>query len=433
VDQSKGIRLKFLPKIVGVLIVTLLAAPALRAQNLIVNPGFENNPPPNLGNNIGHPILPWTLGTGNSSNVVAVDGGTGYGNGGPRLDADPATGAGTRQHYLDIASGANDFYQSFTVPTCGGPAGQVRAATFSGWFSTRDNLSGNGSVSIRAGAGTGGTALAMANAILPPPAPLTSATAPWVQVSGTVNVTTGSTISYVVSMDNNLNFDEAFLSFDSAGCVTSTITLQKAWVGAAVGDTASVTLSRGPVPIESLASSANTANEVDADGTPAIGFQGETLALAETLGAGNAGLYAPVLSCTGGGTLSGTTLTVGDAGAPIVCRYTNNRVTTANLTLTKTNSPGVNNEVDQPGDTLTRGDETSYAITVTNTGPAAANGTVVSDPVPAGLDCFEAVCAVTSGAAVCPAVTVGDLSSGVTIATLPASSALTFTLTCRVL
>jgi uncharacterized repeat protein (TIGR01451 family) len=427
--------LKLLPKIVALLIATLLAAPAVRAQNLIVNPGFENNPPPNFGNNIGHSIAPWTLGTGNSSNVVTVDGGVNfnYGNGGPTLDADPATPAGVRQHYLDIASGANDFYQSFTVPTCGGPAGQVRAATFSGWFSTRDNLSGNGSVSIRAGTGTAGTALAMANAILPPPAPLTSATAPWVQVSGTVNVTTGSTISYVVSMDNNLNFDQALLSFDAAGCVTSTITLQKAWVGAAVGDTASVTLSRASVPVESLASTANTANEVDADGTPAVGFQGESLVLAETLGAGNAGLYAPVLSCTGGGTLSGNTLTVGDAGTPIVCRYTNTRVTTANLTLTKTNSPGVNSNIDQTGDTLTRGDETTYAITVTNTGPAAANGTVVADPVPAGLDCFEATCAVASGAAVCPAVNVGTLSTGVTIATFPASSALTFTLRCRVL
>jgi uncharacterized repeat protein (TIGR01451 family) len=422
---------------VGVLIVTLLAAPAVRAQNLIVNPGFENNPPPNFGNNIGHSIAPWTLGAGNSSNVVAVDGGVNfnYGNGGPTLDADPATAAGVRQHYLDIASGANDFYQSFTVPTCGGPAGQVRAATFSGWFSTRDNLSGNGSVSIRSGTGTAGTQLAIANAILPPPAPLTSATAPWVQVSGTVNVTTGSTISYVVSMDNNLNFDQAFLSFDAAGCVTSTITLQKAWVGAAVGDTASITISRASVVVESLASTANTANEVDADATPAVGFQGESLALAETLGAGNAGLYAPVLTCSGGGTLSGSTLTVGDAGTPIVCRYTNTRVTTANLSLTKTNSPGVNNNIDQAGDTVARGEDTTYAITVSNAGPAAANGTVVRDPAAVGLDCTAVTCTVTSGAAVCPAVSVGALQStaGVTIATLPAASALTFTLTCRVL
>jgi len=420
----------------GVLIVTLLAAPAAYAQNLIVNPGFENNPPPSFGNNIGYPIAPWTLGPGNTSNVVAVDGGAtfNYGDGGPRLDADPATPAGVRQHYLDIASGANDFYQSFTVPTCGGPVGQVRAATFSGWFSTRDNLSGSGSVSIRAGAGTGGAQLAIANAILPPPAPLTSASAPWVQVSGTVNVTTGSTISYVVSMDNNLNFDQAFLSFDAAGCVTSTITLQKAWVGAAVGDTASVTLSRASVPVESLASTANTANEVDADGTPAIGFQGESLVLAETLGAANAGLYTPALTCSGGGTLSGNTLTVGSAGTPIVCRYTNTRVT-ANLSVTKTNTPGVNGNADQASDTVARGSDTIYSITVNNAGPAAANGTVVRDPASAGLNCSSVTCAVSAGAAACPAVTVAALQStaGVTIATLPAASALTFTLTCNVL
>lgn len=403
----------------------LSLAQGVSAQNLIVNPGFENNPPPNFGNNIGYPINPWILGTGNTSNVVAVDGGIAfnYGTGGPRLDADPVTPAGVRQHYLDIASGANDFYQSFTVPTCGGAPGQVRSATFSGWFSTRDNLSGNGSVSIRTGSGVSGPILAISNASLPPPAPLTSATAPWVQVTGTVNVTSGSTISYVVSMDNNLNFDQAFLSFNSVTCVTSRITLEKSWVSAVVGDTAAVSITRASSPIETLASTANSATEVDADGTPAIGFQNEALTLAEVLGVGNTGLYTSTLTCSGGGTLSGTTLTVGSTGLPIICRYTNRRVN-ADLSIIKTNNQS----------TLPRGSATNYAITVANAGPGAANGAVVRDPLVPGLICTTVTCSGATGGAVCPTVTVAALQSaaGVTIATLPASSALIFTLGCTV-
>ena len=166
--------------------VLAMASHAAAAQNLIANPGFENSPPPNLGNNIGHPILPWTLGPGQNSNVVKVDGpgGFNYGASGPESDADPATGAGVLQHYLDIAAGANSFYQAFVVPTCGSAPGQTLGATYSGWFSTRDNLAGSGSVTIRAGTGTGGAILANVSVNLPAG---NSQTAPWVQASGSVN------------------------------------------------------------------------------------------------------------------------------------------------------------------------------------------------------------------------------------------------------
>lgn len=409
----------------------LLSSESAVAQNLIVNSGFENNPPGGFGNNIGHSIAPWTLGAGNSSNVVKVDGGLSYGNGGPRLDADPATGVGVQQHYLDIASGANDFYQAFTVPACGGAPGQVRAATFSGWFSTRDNLSGNGSVSIRAGGGASGAILAIANVSLPPPAPLTSATAPWVQVTGSVNVAAGTTISYVVSMDNNLNFDQAFLSFTGVTCVTSTVTLRKSWVNAVTNDMAVVALARASVPIESFTSTANAATEIDTDGTPAIGFQGEALTLSEVLGVANIGFYNPALTCTGGGTLSGTTLTVGATGAPIVCTYTNDRVS-SDISVTKTNTPGLNGEADQPNDAVTGGSPTQYIITVTNAGPGTGNGSVLRDPISPGLTCTSVACAVGSGGAVCPPVTVATMQSGLSIPILPALSSLVFTLSCVV-
>lgn len=420
----------------GAVAALFSALPAV-AQNLIANPGFENNPPPAFGNNIGYGIAPWVLGSGQTSNVVKVDGGVSfnYGNGGPALDPEPASGTGVQQHYLDIASGANAFYQTFTVPICGGSAGQVRTATYSGWFSTRDNLAGSGSIAIRQGAGLVGTVLATASAVMPAPTPpQTSGTAPWVFVSGTVNVTAGSTISFVVDMDNNANFDAASLTFNSITCVTSQITLQKAWSGAAVNDTATVTLTRAGTVIDSLASTANTATEVDGDVTSATVFQGETLTLAEVLGGGNIGTYTGTLSCTGPGTLSGNIFTVGNTGAAIACRYTNTRPP-SDVSITKTNTPGVNGNVDQAGDTVAQGSTVSYAIVVSNAGPNPANGTVLRDPAPTNLNCATVTCGSATGGAVCPAVSIAGLQSagGVVIATLPASGALTFTVTCTVL
>lgn len=411
----------------------LLKAGSLQAQNLIVNGGFENNPPPNLGNNLGYPIPPWILGPGNGSNVVAVNGGTTYGNSGPALDADPATPAGVRQHYLDINAGANDFYQSFTVPTCGAAAGQTRVATYSGWFSTRDNLPGAGGITIRAGAGLNGTVLGTPlNISLPTPVP-NSRLAPWVQVSGTVTVTSGNTISYVVSMSNNVNFDQAFLSFNDVNCVTSALTLEKAWVGAVVGDGATLSLARSGTLIDTLVSTAGNANEVDVDATPALTFQGETLVLSETLNAANQGVYDATLTCTGGGTLSGNTLTVGASGAPIVCRYTNSR-RPANLSITKTNTPGQNGNVDLPNDVLVKGTQTIYTISVRNSGPGPAHGATLTDPPAAGLACTAVTCGNALGGAVCPAVSVAALqSTGVVIQTLPANSSVDFNLTCTVL
>jgi len=420
----------------------LLCSLNANAQNLIANPGFESNPPPYFGNNIFYPITPWTLGTGNASNVVKVDGGVtyNYGTSGPSLDADPATGAGVQQHYLDIASGSNDFYQSFTVPVCGGAVpGETRQATFSGWFSTRDNQSAaTATVSIWQGVGTAGALLATTSASLPAPVPpLTSGTAPWVQVSNTVNVLAGTTISYVVAMDNNANFDQAFLGFSTNQCVPAQLTLVKAWSGAAVGDDAMVIVSRAGTVIDTLVSDAGTANEVDTDSSPVTVYGGESLVLAETLAGSNAGQYNGVLTCTGGGVLSGNTLAVDSSGTAIVCRYTNTR-RSANLQITKTNTPGINGNVDQASDTVTRGMSTTYSIAVANTGPDAANAAAVRDPAAAGLACATATCAVTAGTATCPTATGAALvtalqsAGGVAIPVLSANSSVTLTLTCTV-
>ena len=444
VQTRAGRRLKSSTQLCGGLLglALLFGSSQAHAQNLIGNPGFEANPPPAFGNNIGYSIAPWTLGPGNSSNVVKVDGGStfNYGNGGPRLDADPATGVGVQQHYLDIASGSNDFYQSFTVPACGGTQpGVTRQANFSGWFSTRDNLSAaTATVSIRQGVGTAGTVLATASASLPAPVPpATSGTASWVQVSGVVNIPAGATVSYVVSMDNNANFDQAALSFSSNQCVPAQLTLVKTWSNASVGDDATMTLSRAGTVIDTLVSDAGTANETDTDSTPVTVYGGETLVLAETLAGANAGLYNAALTCTGDGVLSGNTLVVGNTGTAAVCRYTNSR-RASGLVITKTNTPGANGDIDQASDTVTRGSTTNYSIVAANTGPDAADGARLRDPASTGLTCTTATCAVTTGTATCPAATGAALATalqsatGVAIPALSANSSITVTLTCTV-
>jgi len=405
--------------------VLALAPHAAAAQNLIANPGFENSPPPNLGNNIGHPILPWTLGPGQNSNVVKVDGpgGFNYGSSGPESDADPATGAGVPQHYLDIAAGGNSFYQAFVVPTCGSAPGQTLGATYSGWFSTRDNLAGSGSVTIRAGTGAGGAILATVSVNLPAG---NSQTTPWMQASGSVNVQAGATVSYVVAMDNNLNFDQAFLSFTAAPCATAPLTIRKTWSNATVNDRAVLTATRNGAAVDTLTSIAQTANETDADPTPVTVFEGETIVLTETLPGTNAGTYTASLGCTGGGTLVGNTLTVNDSGAPVVCTYTNVGPSSADLSITKTNNVS----------SVMTGDTTTYVVTATNNGSDAVTGAVVTDTPSAGLTCPPANPVTCTGAA-CPgsALTVADLTSGVALGTLaaaPPNNSATFSFVCTV-
>ncbi|MBY6205966.1 DUF11 domain-containing protein [Halomonas denitrificans] len=75
------------------------------------------------------------------------------------------------------------------------------------------------------------------------------------------------------------------------------------------------------------------------------------------------------------------------------------------------------------------GQTTTYTIVVTNNGPQAAGGAVVTDTPSAGLVLNSVSCS-ASGGAVCPAgpITVGDLTGpGVVIPTFPVGSSVTFT------
>lgn len=100
----------------------------------------------------------------------------------------------------------------------------------------------------------------------------------------------------------------------------------------------------------------------------------------------------------------------------------------ANLQIDKTN----------PDTTVESGDTTTYTITVTNNGPAAADNATVSDDwttIP-GLDCSAGPLTCTASGTAgtqCPAaVTPAQLQAGVAVPVLPNGGVVTFALTCEV-
>ncbi|MGB5418689.1 LamG-like jellyroll fold domain-containing protein, partial [Algibacter sp.] len=181
---------------------------ALECQNLLVDSGFNNKTGLSNGNNIGVDISPWILGGGSSANIVKVDGAGGYdyGNGGPFEDANPLTGDGEDQYYLDIASGSNDFYQSFIV-------GFSAELTYGGYFSSRDGFStGTARLRVFTGStGSSGTLVADSGTFAVTPIGGDSENTPWLLSEGVVSIPAG-TYSFVVSMNDDVNFDEGYAS-----------------------------------------------------------------------------------------------------------------------------------------------------------------------------------------------------------------------------
>lgn len=108
----------------------------------------------------------------------------------------------------------------------------------------------------------------------------------------------------------------------------------------------------------------------------------------------------------------------------------------ADLVLTKTNTPGVNGNVDQAVDTVISGTTAVYSITVRNAGPGTVANAVVTDPAPTNLTCTTATCT-AAGGATCPIQTGAALVTalqgvGATVPTLPVGGSVTIALTCNV-
>jgi uncharacterized repeat protein (TIGR01451 family) len=174
------------------------------------------------------------------------------------------------------------------------------------------------------------------------------------------------------------------------------------------------------------------------------GAIGATYTFSETAAAGaDLATYQTTYACTN--TLSGGQAPSGSgasfaltavAGDNLTCTFSNARNNQADLRLTKTNTPGLNGEVDQAIDSVVSGTSTTYTLTVTNLGPDGANGAVLADPPPTNLTCTTASCT-AAGGATCPPVTGAALvaalqGAGAPIPTLPANGSIAVTLTCTV-
>ena len=149
--------------------------------------------------------------------------------------------------------------------------------------------------------------------------------------------------------------------------------------------------------------------------------------------------YACTNALTGGQAPSGTGTTfnvTAVAGDDLTCTFVNTRNPLANLGLTKTNTPGVNGNIDQAADTVVSGAITTYTITISNAGPDAVTNAIVTDPAPTNLTCTTATCT-AAGGATCPVQTGAALvaalqGAGATVPTLPLGGAVTIALTCNV-
>ena len=88
---------------------------------------------------------------------------------------------------------------------------------------------------------------------------------------------------------------------------------------------------------------------------------------------------------------------------------------TADLSVTKTNGVTL----------VSAGATTTYTVVVSNAGPDAANGAIVTDPAAAGLTKTSVVCA-AAGGATCPASpTVAQVEAGLAIPALPFGGSVT--------
>ena len=113
------------------------------------------------------------------------------------------------------------------------------------------------------------------------------------------------------------------------------------------------------------------------------------------------------------------------------------RTCKADLRITKTNTPGVNGELDQGSDTVIRGATTTYTITVHNNGPMTAVNATITDSASGLQNCaYVSGSLATTGAVTTPApssLTYANLSgAGVQIPSMAANSQMSFQVRCDV-
>ena len=106
----------------------------------------------------------------------------------------------------------------------------------------------------------------------------------------------------------------------------------------------------------------------------------------------------------------------------------------ADLAITKTNTPGMNNNIDQTNDILISGSATNYTIVVTNNGPDTLTGMVVTDSPGSGLACSAGdPVTITGNGVPSGSFTIADLTGlGITLGALAIGEATTISYSCTV-
>ncbi len=129
-------------------------------------------------------------------------------------------------------------------------------------------------------------------------------------------------------------------------------------------------------------------------------------------------------ACSAADTSSSTAGAAGPALQTFAGIAPGNPRCSANLSINKSNAVS----------TLLTGQTTSYTVTVANSGPNAANDSLLQDPPVTGLNCAAVSCTASTPAGLCPlSAPISSLQgSGVTLTSLPANSTLFFSVTCGV-
>jgi hypothetical protein len=196
----------------------------------------------------------------------------------------------------------------------------------------------------------------------------------------------------------------------------------------------------------SVATTGGTANPVITSAAPVAGngsyvtvYAGDALALpVETFTGASASDYNTTVACSGGSTLAATappsSITISNSTTATTCAYSNVGKF-VDLAITKTNTPGVNGNVDQASDTVVGGSTTTYEIIVTNNGPAPSTGATVIDTAVSQLTCPPANPVTCTPAATCTGTTdIATLTAapGITLGTLNAGQSVTLAFNCQV-
>lgn len=223
------------------------------------------------------------------------------------------------------------------------------------------------------------------------------------------------------------------------------VTLGKTLVGrTTAGDQAQLRIYAGGILSTSANTSGTTAPATATTGATVLA-SGTAVELRETILAGGTTAtapstgYATSISCSNATTGSATVLPSG-GGSPSGSEQAWSGIALAagdNITCTITNTPKADLSITKSNGvtTVVSGAQTTYALVVKNSGPAAVTGAVVKDVPGTGITCPTGNVVTCSGTG-CPSGTItnGDLlgANGVTMGAMPINATTTFSVTCTV-